>query len=664
MKYYLIIASFALLSWSVSAQERLYSLEYNGKIQKLHKHSQNDNAQFVYSDTIDNTIPFFDDFSSLTIWPAKDKWADNYVYINSDFAKNSPTIGVATFDAIDESGALYPDAGPYQFEADQLTSQPIRLDSVFLPIQRAIKKSDSLYLSFYFQPQGKGSMPAKKDSLILEFHSPLEFDTIITSSDTSIVPRWHSVWSYAGGIPVDTFALENGHYFRQVLIPIQDSAKYYKHGFRFRFRNYASLANNYVPDWQSNGDQWNIDLVYLNIGRSVHDTILKDVAFADRAPSMLSKYEAMPYDQYRENYINEMKVNLDIYIANLDNNPQNISYKYTVQKDSQIPFKTYDAGSYSIDPFSSNGYLEYGPFAHPPVNFFYSPFENQEKIAFHTTHYLTTDPAMIVKGNDTIRYTQLFGNYYAYDDGSAEAGIGLNGASGSYAVRFELNKPDTLLGIQIFFNQIRSGLDDEYIDLTIWNDSFGKPGNIIKQIAQVNPAYSDSLNQFQTFWFDEPLLIDGATFPGLIFYAGWQQSSINNLNIGLDRYNDSHNYRFYNVDGNWQMSDDQHAGSLMLRPVVGKKNPVGFTEKQTAHTIFCYPNPLTSGELHIDLPREWSGIPPYLLEYTIVDPNGTLRQKGTYAETINLSRLSPGIYIISIRNVSDGMQLYSKLIIQ
>ncbi|MBK7172532.1 MAG: T9SS type A sorting domain-containing protein [Bacteroidales bacterium] len=661
MRKLLAILVLISLFGSLKAQEKMFALEHNKSVKNKSINSYKD-SQVSYADTVFVSLPFLDDFSVVSIWPSPSKWADNYVYINTDYAKHSPTVGVATFDAIDEDGALYSSAGPYQFEADFLTSQPIRLDSLFSPIQRAILKSDSLYLSFFYQPQGKGSMPAKKDSLVLEFHSPLEFDTIVTAEDTVISPHWQYKWSSAGGTQVDTFAIVHGQYFNQVLIPINDSIRYFKKGFRFRFRNYASLANNYVPDWQSNGDQWNLDLVYLNSGRSINDTIIKDVAFADRAPSMLAKYEAMPYTQYGENFVNEMKDTLSIFIANLDNSPQNISYRYHVQKDSQLPFKTYDGGSYSIFPFLTNSYSTYQPFARPIVNFLYSPFENQEEIVFHTTHYLTTDPAMIIQSNDTIRYTQVFSNYYAYDDGTAEAGIGLNGAAGSYAVRFELNTMDTLRALKIFFNQIRSGASDKYIDITIWNDSFGKPGTIIKQLAQVNPLYSDSLNNFQTYWFDEPLVIEPVNFPGLIFYAGWQQTAIDNLNVGLDRYNDTHQYRFYNVDGTWQSSDEQHAGSLLLRPVVGKANPVSMQENLQTGQLAIYPNPVANGNLNIRLPINLMHHSSNELSVSVFNSSGIRISSFPYQETINIDNWLPGLYVIRLHSEVDGKIYFGKVI--
>ncbi len=659
-----IILLFLLITNLTFSQEKMYPLQYNATVIKKFNSSIVD-AGKRDSDTSYVRLPFFDDFSDLSVWPSSARWIDNFAYINTDYGKYSPTIGVATLDAIDATGALYSVAGPYQFEADYLTSQPIRLDSVFTPVQRAIFKSDSVYLSFYYQPQGRGSMPAKKDSLVLEFHSPIQFDTIPGVSDTTISPHWNYIWSSAGGVQVDTFALQNGHYFRQVLIPVTDSAIYFKKGFQFRFRNYASLANNYVPDWQSNGDQWNIDAVLLNTGRSYHDTIIKDVAFADRAPSMLKRYEAMPYAQYGENFVEEMKDTISIQIANLDNLPQNIAYKYTVQRDSQAPFETYDGGSYSIFPFLSSGYSTYQPFARPPVNFLYSPFEQYDLVVFHTKHFLITDPAMILPENDTIRYAQVFSNYYAYDDGTAEAGIGLNGASGAYAVRFDLNKADTLRGIQVYFNQVLSGSEEQYIDLTIWNDSYGKPGAIIRQMTDVTPIYADSLNQFQTYWFDSPLVMDAATFPGLIFYAGWQQNSIDNLNVGLDRYNDTHEYRFYNIDGTWQMSDELHAGSVMLRPIVGKVNPVSVKKPETSGGLVIYPNPVqAAGKVRIDLPVYWERLPNNYFLVSLFDNQGRQIHSGPFTADLSLENYPAGFYILRVNNTTTGETATGKLIIQ
>ena len=46
----------------------------------------------------------------------------------------------------------------------------------------------------------------------------------------------------------------------------------YDANFQFRFKNYACTS--------ANADQWNIDDVYLNKGRTYKDTIQYEVAFA------------------------------------------------------------------------------------------------------------------------------------------------------------------------------------------------------------------------------------------------------------------------------------------------------------------------------------------------------------------------------------------------
>lgn len=662
MRYKITIFLLFCLSatFQAFAQEVVSGLEYN--ITVKNKFCQAGLKCAANYDTVYNTLPFYDDFSRITVWPLPEKWADNYAFINTDYAWHPLTIGVATLDAIDETGALYPEAGSYPFEADKLTSQPIRLDSIFSPVPKAITISDSVYLSFYYQPQGRGAMPAKKDSLLLEFHSPANFDTLITETDTTYSPRWDVIWSSPGGVQVDTFALENHGYFKQVMIPVTDSARYFKKGFRFRFRNYASLANSYVPDWQSNGDQWNIDLVYLNTSRSKYDTAMKDIAFAEKAPSMLSRYQAMPYRQYRKNFLNEMKDTLDISIANIDNVPHNISYGYTIRKDSQQPYEEYDAGNFSIYPYSGYGYSTYAPFAHPPVESFYPIGTNdQQKVVFHSTHFLTTDPNLLIKQNDTISFTQVFSNYYAYDDGTAEAGVGLNGSAGSYAVQFELNVADTLRGIQLYINQTLSGTNNQYIDLTVWNDYLGAPGQIVGQMKDIIPANADSLNVFQTFWFDTPIIVDETSFPGLLFYIGWQQSSIDNLNIGFDRYNDSHDKRFYNVSGNWQMSDEQHAGSLMLRPVVGLVNPLSNPELSASSLFTIFPNPVTVDEFNIALPQEWKTDPNIDLE--LFDSSGRMVYQNSFRPVVSAANLKNGIFLARLVNHDNNRTASQRFII-
>nr|NQU90566.1 hypothetical protein [Bacteroidota bacterium] len=149
-----IFISIILLLFSlvmVHGQEILTGLPSNPKLTNA-KNQEKANA-FKSSKLIIPSpvpLPFFDDFKQDGYYPDTARWMDNYVYINTQFSIFPPTWGVATFDAINQYGNIYPDANPLQFPADKLTSRPIRLDSIFEPVARKLSPADSVYFSFYY----------------------------------------------------------------------------------------------------------------------------------------------------------------------------------------------------------------------------------------------------------------------------------------------------------------------------------------------------------------------------------------------------------------------------------------------------------------------------------------------------------------------------------
>ena len=133
IKFTILLFIFLASVLAPRAQEVITGLDFNIAVKKLFEQQKSLKSATAY-DTVFVKLPFFDDFSTISIWPLPERWADNYAFVNTDYAKNALTVGVATLDAIDETGALYADAGSYPFEADKLTSQPIRLDSIFTPV--------------------------------------------------------------------------------------------------------------------------------------------------------------------------------------------------------------------------------------------------------------------------------------------------------------------------------------------------------------------------------------------------------------------------------------------------------------------------------------------------------------------------------------------------
>lgn len=645
------------------SQEVITGLQVNSRVKQM---ADKSSASRQAAEPL--LLPFFDDFSDSQVFPDQLRWSDTDAFINDDYSKNPPTVGVATLDAIDDQGRLYSNASPFPFMADFLTSQPIRLDSLFSPVKRIITRADSLYLSFYYQPQGYGNAPGKYDSLVLEFLAPgetssyiISMDTILNGVDTTLydtlfIEGWRHVWSTAGQ-SLQSFYAKDSSWFRQVLVPVDDSAMFYTSEFRFRFRNYASLASAILPDWQSNGDQWNIDYVYLNIGRSAADTLHKDVAFAAKAPPMLKNYTSMPYNQFRSNFVNEMKSNLNMRLTNLDNENYNISYGYKVTQEYRPPFYEYSGGNYFIPPYIKSGYSDYPAFASPPVNFVF-PIGTQEKMFFTTTHYITTGANLTRRQNDTVKHVQVFANYLSYDDGTAEAGYGLTPAGAQLAYKFKLNRPDSLLAVQMYFNQTLTGGNVKSFYLNVWNDFFGEPGDLIYSRFGYEPAYEDSLNKFFTYELDSVLNIEARLFPNLTFYVGWEQTTEDNLNIGYDFNNDASAHTYYRTYGKWRQSI--YPGALMMRPVLGKLKVMNIPEDAIAQKLKIYPNPASNGQVWIDLPEN---VNKQDVTTTILGTDGKMLLNRPYQRETDISLLAPGFYIIQLTDRSGNLIGREKLIV-
>ncbi len=635
----IIVCLLVLFCVSVYSQEVLTGLNSNPALSPKHNKPFSSPKQLSYI-----LLPFLDDFSyPNSVYPADTFWSDRKVFINSSYPINPPSVGVATFDAIDDTGAIYPYGTTTSFIADTLTSLPIRLDSLLSGSVQAITAADSIYFSFYYQPQGISSdAPENGDSLLLEFYSPH-------------LNHWYRVWS-APGMKLDTFRAKYNTYFRQVLIPITDST-YIQKGFRFRFKNYASLASMSLPSFQSNADQWNIDYVYLNINRTKYDTVSMDVAFIDPAPTILNKYTLMPARQFANT---DLKTSLQLKISNLNNILDNIGYQYVVKQKNGSFLHTHSGGVYDILPFITNGYHTYPLHTSPVVDFTLPSMAGYDSIGFTISHMINsngwTDKILT---NDTIVYQQDFYNCYAYDDGTAENGYGLSVENAKLAYKFSLNQPDTIGGVQMYFNQTYSSPYLKYFYITIWSSL--DPETIIYKSERKRPEFMDSINAYCNYLIDDTLVLVSGDF-----YVGWQQTTDDILNIGFDRNTDSKENIFYNVDGTWAGS--LYSGSLMLRPLVGTKWQQTFSSIDSHDTeslqLFIYPNPVTGNTVNINLPAGCSL--PGVQEKINIEVFNDLGQQVVnqpFSQSLNISALNNGIYFIRLSGFYNKQAGFSKLVI-
>jgi len=557
-----------------------------------------------------------------------------------------------TLDAINDSGSMYPEAvpGPETFIADHLTSRYIRLDSIFTPTPHALNPSDSVYLSFYYQPQGRGSAPKSADSLVLQFLVKPAHDSISPTDTISIPDQWMHIWA-TKGMPLDTFFIQYNSYFKQVNIPITDTS-YFKKTFRFQFYNYVSLASNSQPSWQSNCCQWNIDNVYLNTGRSAKDTIYSEIRFIERPPSMLTSYESMPYTQYSDNPTNEMIDTIAVTFRNRDSISHVVSYKYEVSFPNGTMIKTYKLDRDTL----VRPYYKYNEMTlRPPVTFLY-PISSTDSAEYVIKHFIKDISTGSTFG-DTITGLHKFYNYYAYDDGTPEKGYGLTKSGSLMAYRFRLNKsPDTLRGVSIYFNKTLSKTNQQFFYLTVWNDNNGKPGDTIySRLAFA--GYSDSLNQFLTYRLEIPVRISGD------FYVGTITTTDDNLNIGFDRYNNSQDNLLYNSTGQWFTS--AFSGSLMMRPLIGKPLPLGIPlHHSEPQRLLVYPNPCNTGHVTITINDfSYPLTETQHLKMMIRNLYGQEVVSCSYQENVDVSGLPAGIYIFEVKNIDTGKLFTGKLVI-
>jgi hypothetical protein len=705
-RFTIAIAILLFMSTAFS-QEVIVGLQYNEAVkqeaQKIANPNKAQKTQLNQNESV--VLPFFDDFSTSNIYPDTLKWKQsNSVFVNKDFPKFPPTIGAATFDAIDSLGNVYPDAVWIPFKADAMTSAPIRLDSIFNPVAKALTPADSLYLSFYYQPQGNGDNPEASDSLILEFarkgdsvfqyvdstyqvsvqyflnneddtlkpgdtlHPPADLgcDTSITwinlatytwndlisiPCDSVFAPEttWETKW-YAEGMKLDSFYKYNGDkYFAQVMVPIYDSLAdtgYFNDAFQFRFRNYASITTDMYQGQRSNVDQWNIDYVYLNYNRSKTDTAYRVLAFSNRAPSFLKNYQSMPYRQYRADATNAVRTDFGMDISNLDKIAHNSNYRYQVEQVNGDFSYSFDGGNFNVSP----GYYTNVEYVQKLFNFDF----DKDTTSYIIKHYISDSSESNILVDSAI-YNQGFYNYFAYDDGTPEFGYGISPVGAKVAYQFKLSMPDTLQGVQIYFNKTKDNANSVYFNLLVWKDNNGKPGEVVYELKSQKPVWEDGLYRFHSYMFNEPIVLSGT------FYVGWEKLNQPIINVGVDA-NNYYGYPriFYNLDQAWLPSELE--GSFLIRPIVGSDMKLSIPDISAGNKnkLLVYPNPAINS-FSIELPQDPIRQP---IDLSIVNLFGSVvyQTSSGNIKNIDISQLPMGIYIIK---VTAGAEMFTgKLLIK
>lgn len=533
-------------------------------------------------------------------------WLDSEARRNLTFAKDPWSIGVVTFDGVDAKGYPYEINTNITGIGDQLTSKPIDMSG--------FDAGDSVYFSFVFQRQGLGDEPEVGDSLVLEFYA---HDLL----------QWNQVWSAQGG-PVGDF--EVGH----ILI---DNPDYFKDGFQFRFQNYGSLAGML--------DQFHVDYVNLRSLSGFQDTLFKDYAMVYPVNTLIKKYTSVPWDHWKNNFAGKMTDAATITVRNNSNIPENnqngtidVDYNNANETSFTLIGQTLSGGNINYAPRTT--YVSYHDLS---GGYHYDETKTGDKQTFEIIAAANAQFPNF-SGNDTVRSEQVFANYYAYDDGTAENGFGTTGIQSRLAIKYEAYEADSLIGLDMCFVPTVDDVSDKLFLVTVWDDNNGEPGNVIYEddlFEPRSPQYHEGFDKFTTYYLKDTmkLAINGP------FYVGWRQFDADRLNVGFDRNIDNSENTYYSIDGGFSWPQSEIPGTAMIRPIFSTSldYQLGLKKVERENKVNIFPNP-TNDIINVEL--ELGSVE----KVEVFNISGAL-QVLTDQPTVNLSDLPQGMYFVRVNNL-------------
>jgi hypothetical protein len=504
-------------------------------------------------------------------------WIDSFAFHNYTLAYKPWSLGVVSFDGLNDIGYPYAINSESRGYGDYLTSKYIDLSGVV--------PADSVYISFLYQPKGFGDSPEniidgtkqQHDSLCLQLYRP----------DLDI---WVPFWATTVASDLSKFEVESKT-FKKVHVAITNPV-FFKKNFKFRFVNFGDISGSL--------DHFHLDYVELKKDSKLTDTnVFKDFAIVYPTGSLLKEYTSVPWKHYKS--LTKNVINDSVFISvhngfaipqqNLDGSLE-IFHKNTKIKSFNLPGQKLSGGDINYLPLTT--YMNYFDFSKQSYSF---PSNTDDSSVFSIK---TSIPAPFEQKNytayiqnDTCYSSQIFRDYYSYDDGSAELAYGLKTPLATVAYKFEPYMEDSLLGVAIHFVPTVSDKSKKLFALCIWDEKNGFPNNLVykdEDFSPQQPVYQTKRNKYTEYYFKDfkRLKINGT------FFVGVKQFDQDPLNIGFDANTITNSKLYYANDGiEWNKSLTK--GALMMRPIfssnINKHVGLKEVEKVDSKTIEIYPNP-------------------------------------------------------------------------
>lgn len=614
-KYFLSLSVLILISLTVSAQQVIISDDNWPQNRSGNPLPKGANRSTEFPDTLSFSVdsPFFDDFSDNSSIPDSSLWwlksGFRYPLSSNSLSVNPPTKGVLTFDGANSLGKKYSNelsTGP----ADSLLTHYINLAGRGL--------ADGIKLSFFLQPQGKGNAPEPTDMFQVYFRD---------INGNFVLQQEIEGTSQAA--------------FRQYVISV-DKPAFFHTEFQILFTNNGSL-NGYL-------DQWHLDYVFLGANRATDGA---NTRYNDFAPLYLNKspfhpFTAIPQLQYKSGMgdLGEFSVQL----SNLSSNQANTTLNASI---SDQTGNNIFSGTTSI---SQN--VNQASNSQEAISF--TQTFTRQNLSQEATYQLeiAVPPVDNRTDNNQINTSFPIDSLWAYDDGEADAGYGINQPRG-FGIQLDLAEPDMLNAVWVSFvpsmsfNQITNQsvcLENRAFRLAVW-DAEHPDSTQYRQLEGTRVRYGDSLDHFERFPLSIPQPLQGRVWVGV------QQLDSNPLGVGLDLDYDNGGLMYWDSSGVWVQTGI--AGSLMIRAELANTGIISVSNEEIIRreALRIYPNPVENKVLRLEWGSKLIGTKLYL---TIIDHLGQVvfsKQEfvdGPKSNIVLPKTLTSGIYSVIVRQMANS----------
>ncbi|MCQ2605528.1 MAG: T9SS type A sorting domain-containing protein [Bacteroidales bacterium] len=445
-------------------------------------------------------------------------------------------------------------------------------------------------------------------------------------------PSWQWAWSTSK---------KTGENFESVYIPLNDN-KFLVQGARFRFKNYASLSND--ESHARNEDFWHLDMIWLDANRTIQQNTVPDVAFATEFTPLYSRYKALPMKHFASVTNSDFRMVIPATFTNFDSEYRKLKFHFSIQKQHTGDVMAFD--TYETDMPPQTTVTERDILTDFDIEFYDFLAEDvavYDAGVYDFTYYFTDINNSLnsqYRWNDTCRVSLTLANYYAYDDGTPEAGYGLREAPmGRVAYRFDMLQSDTLKAVSMYFNPTKLSVATTF-NLCVWANENGMPGELLYYSPSEKVAYADGMFQFVDYEIKPSCIVSGKSDLVLpkSYFIGWEQPNDVLLNIGIDLNTSVTKRLYYNLGFEWENSVQN--GALLMRPIVGKY------ESKTAVEDVCATNStkviptIATSQVEIVTDAQVKRVAVVNLQGKVV--------KTTNSNTISVSDLENGNYIVVV----------------